>query len=135
MPKQVHLICGVPGSGKTWVAKQLKQYNYKPHDSYPVNEYHKHIIDAANSPDNKPVLAEAPFRISVLIDLLKSQGIPVKTYYISEPEQTIRNRYETRDGKSYPKQHTTNLKKYDARDWDERGTSEQVLDILNKETK
>lgn len=124
----IHLLCGVPGSGKTWVAKQLSQFNHLPHDDYPVAIYHSHLIRAAR--ETKPVLAEAPFRISILIEQLREHNIPVKTYYITDAEHLIKKRYEARDQKPYPKQHSTNLKKYDLRDWDFKGTPEQILNIL-----
>lgn len=129
-PKTVHMLVGVPGSGKSWVAGQLDQFNHKPHDSYQVSEYHKELITHAKQ-SHKDILAEAPFRVSVLIDQLKAAGIPVKTYYISEPEQKIREQYEKRDKKQWLKQHATNLKKYDQRpDWDHRGSSIDILKLL-----
>lgn len=131
-PKTVHMIVGVPGSGKSWVAEQLNQFDHKPHDSYPVSDYHKELITHSKQA-SKDILAEAPFRASVLIDQLKAAGIPVKTYYISEPEQKIRQQYEARSKKQWPKQNLTNLKKYDQRpDWDHKGNSNQILDILKK---
>ena len=127
----VHLICGVPGAGKTWVAKQLPEFTYVPHDDYPVNVYHKHLEQAAKD-SLKPVLGEAPFRISVLVHQLTSKGISVITYYIDEPDDTVQARYESRMNKPFPKQHQTNLQRYKSRDWHFRGTAEEILEILKK---
>lgn len=125
----IYLLCGVPGSGKTWVATQLNQFSYVPHDKYPVADYHKHLLASARH-SNKPVLGEAPFRISVLVDHLKDQGAEVKTYYISEPEIVVKSRYEARDKKDIPKQHLTNLKRYNEREWDVKGNAHSILSAL-----
>jgi gluconate kinase len=127
----VYLLCGVPGSGKTWVAQQLNNFVWVPHDKYKVDEYHEKILDEAQKTD-KPILAEAPFRISVLVDQLREAGQEVKTYYITAPQQIIRQRYESRMKKPFPKQHQTNLKRYDERKWDFAGTSGEILDKLRQ---
>lgn len=129
MSQIVYMICGVPGSGKTWVAKQLPQFNYVPHDDHRVDAYHNALIVAATV-SNQPVLAEAPFRISVLIDQLQAQGIKVITYYITDHEMKIKLQYERRDNKVFPKQHITNLKRYNQRSWDHRGTAQEILNLL-----
>lgn len=127
----IHLLCGVPGSGKTWIAKQLNSFNYIPHDDFPVSDYHEYLLAAAKRM-SRPVLGEAPFRISILIDKIKAQNVPVKTYYISEPEHLIKQRYEKRDLKPWPKQHATNLQKYNQRQWDTKGSAQEILNLLRK---
>lgn len=128
-PQVVHLLCGVPGSGKTWIARQLPQFTYIPHDDYPVANYAQALVNASQT-STKPILAEAPFRISILIDQIRMRNIKVITYYIQEPEQTIRQRYEQRDLKPFPKQHQSNLNRYNQRPWDHRGTSQLILNLL-----
>lgn len=127
----IYLICGVPGAGKTWVAEQLTNFNYLPHDQYTVSEYGKALLNAEAHSDT-PILAEAPFRISLLIDELRQHGAQVKTYYINEPLHTIAGRYQVRENKAYPKQHMTNYRKYSGREWTFSGSSEDVLQELKK---
>lgn len=131
MSQTIHMICGVPGSGKTWVATQLNQFDYIAHDNHPVATYHSALIRAANT-STRPILAEAPFRISVLIDQIRAAGIKVVTYYITDDESKIKLQYEQRDHKPFPKQHTTNLHKYNQRAWDYKGYPAQILEILKQ---
>lgn len=131
MAQTIHLLCGVPGSGKTWVGTQLSKFNWVPHDDHDVSKYHTELIRAAKT-STKPVLAEAPFRISTLIKQLEGAGLKVKTYYITAPEKVIRDRYQKRSKKPFPKQHSTNLRRYDSKQWDVRGTSGQIFDELKK---
>lgn len=131
MAQTIHLLCGVPGSGKTWVATQLSKFNWVPHDDHDVDKYHNEIIREAKRSD-KPILAEAPFRISTLIGQLKNAGFKVKTYYVTAPEKVVRDRYQKRSKKPFPKQHATNLRRYDSKKWDVRGTSTQIFDELKK---
>lgn len=127
---EIHLLCGVPGSGKTWVARQLKHYAYVPHDDYPVAEYHNALVKAAMT-SKLPVVGEAPFRIQVLVDQLRMKGVKVTTYYITDSEPTIKFQYERRTKKAWPAQHSNNLKRYDQRkSWDHRGTSKYILSLL-----
>jgi hypothetical protein len=128
---RVHLICGVPGAGKSWVASKLEGFDHRPHDSYPVKEYGQQLINASRD-THKPVLAEAPFRIGDLVAEMMCSGVDVITYYISEPEHVIKQRYENRMGKPFSKQHSSNLRRYDEREWDYRGTSQEILNILQE---
>ena len=128
----IHLICGVPGSGKTWVAKQCTdKYEWVPHDDHAVAEYYKALIQLAKWGD-KPVLGEAPFRVSVLVDQLKALGAYVEEHWIIEPLDVTKQRYEQRMSKPFPKQHYSNLMRYEehTRGHRYRGTSEEVLKNL-----
>ena len=136
MSQTVHLLCGVPGSGKTWVANKLTtsshneaRFMYIPHDEHQVDQYYLYLVQAAKR-GTVPVLAEAPFRVSVLIEELERFGLEVKTYYITDDESVIKARYEARSHKPFPKQHSSNLARYNARQWDVRGTSDQILNHL-----
>jgi hypothetical protein len=111
----VHLIIAVPGSGKTWVCNQLKdKFTFVPHDDYPIAAYGRALIQAART-SHKPVLAEAPFRASLLVDELENAGLRVEQHYLIEHPHVVRQRYEMREGKPIPKQHMTNLTRYAAR--------------------
>jgi adenylate kinase family enzyme len=48
----IYLLCGVPGSGKTWVAQQLNNFVWVPHDKYKVDEYHEKILEEAKKTEN-----------------------------------------------------------------------------------
>lgn len=119
MTKVVHLLCGVPGSGKTRIATQFRdKFAYVPHDEYPVPEYKNAIISAAKK-STKPVLAECPFRMSILKDELKQAGLTVFWYFIREPEEMIAMWYAQREGEVIPRRHLSNYRRYlaDSRDW------------------
>lgn len=134
--RPIYLLCGVPGSGKTWVAKQVaKDFLYLPHDDHEISSYARALITASRKND-KPVLGEAPFRISVLIDELKRHGANVKTYFVIESADVVKSRYETREKKPIPKQHLTRIKtvKERARQYQGKvGTSEEVLRMIKAE--
>jgi gluconate kinase len=127
----VYLICGVPGSGKTWIASQIaKKFSYLPHDEYATADYGKAILAMAAMSD-KPILAECPFRMKVLIEELEAEGVKVHSYFIKEDEQTIAQRYEAREGKPIPKQHLSNYRRLiaDKREW-KVGSQNEILGIL-----
>lgn len=139
--KEVYLIVGVPGSGKSWVAKQVSdKFTYVHHDGFigHINHpevYVKAIKDAAKTA-KKPILAEAPFSISQIKDPLEEAGFDVKPVFILEDPDILKTRYETdptRDGKPLPKGHLTRMKTYEERAklWGAfSGTSSEVLEFL-----
>jgi predicted kinase len=116
VPQQVHIIIGVPGSGKSWVCQHLPRglYTHVPHDDHNVEDYHKALIRASRE-SRLPVLAEAPFRSAILVEQLLKAGIPSVEHYLIEPEHVVRERYEKREGKPIPTQHLSNLHRYAAR--------------------
>lgn len=130
----VYLLIGVPCSGKTWVADKLAdKYEWCPHDDYHVDDYHNalHYMCGAYG---KPIIAEAPFRASILVEKLKKKGIKVIECYITAPEALLEQRYMAREGKAYPKAFSTNLAKYNERykSLQIRGSSEEVLKLLKE---
>lgn len=139
--KKVYLVVGVPGSGKSWVANQLKdKFTYVHHDGFigHINHpevYVKEITKAASTSD-KPILAEAPFSISQIKDPLEKEGLSVEPVFILEDPRTLKQRYETdknRDGKPLPKGHLTRMETYRSRakEWGAfSGNSTQVLEHL-----
>lgn len=144
--KPIYLLCGVPGSGKTWIARQLtEKFDWVPHDDFEVDQYWKALIRAAKhissrSNEGKPVLGEAPFRISILIEQLRGNGAEVKPYFILEDEKVIRTRYETRERnnprlekRKIPAQHLRRIPVVRERAHFmgiASGTSDQILKIL-----
>lgn len=131
--KNVYLICGVPGSGKTWVARQLEdKFNYIPNDDFIGKDYIQELFRAARNSD-KPVLADCPFGERLVRDELERRGTPVVPVFIVENAQLIKKRYEARDKKPIPSAHITraiNLSKR-AEEWRAfYGTSQEVLEHL-----
>ncbi len=50
MAQKIYLVCGVPGSGKTWVCKQLTdKFQYVAHDDYPVAQYSSALYKEAQN--------------------------------------------------------------------------------------
>jgi len=131
----VYLLVAVPGSGKTWVANQLKdKFEHVAHDDYQDGGYTGALIRMAVNSD-KPVLAETPFSISQLVEPLAGRGISVHPIFILEHPTVISERYAAREGKAIPKGHLTRLITYASRAREGghfAGTSEEVLEHLKK---
>ena len=71
---KLYLICGVSGSGKTWVCKQLtNKYNYVPHDLNFANIYQAISIAAQKS--KNPIITECPFGERIQMEGLKKAWI------------------------------------------------------------
>ena len=58
----VYLLCGVSGSGKSWVANQLTGFTYIPYDQTPK----KQVVDAIKKAQS-PILFDPPVLISTFI--------------------------------------------------------------------
>lgn len=142
----IWLVCGVPGSGKTWVCNQLTEhFNYVAHDANndfknrpktesPITQHKAAILKAARTSE-KPVIADCPFMISILIGELKQAGADVRPVFVIEPEWLVKRRYEAREKKPIPKQHLTrvNTVKLRARTHGIfHGSSEEVLSYFRK---
>lgn len=129
----IYLIVGAPGSGKTWVAKQLgDKFNYVPHDDYTDGDYVKALINAGRV-SRLPVLAETPFSVTQIIDPVRKAGIDIKPVFILESPHTTQSRYEKREGKPIPQGHLTRIETYRKRAKELRapsGTSKDILDYL-----
>ena len=131
--QEIYLVCGVPGSGKTWVCRQLahKAY-YIPHDLHYRD--HAHALLKASRTSIKPIITEVPFAERVLRETLEKHGITVKPIFVIEDVQTIADRYEAREGKKIPKNNITRAKSIidRAKEWNAfMGKSEEVLKHLD----
>jgi len=134
--QSLYIICGVPGSGKTWVCTQLQnRFAYIKHDDYVNNRigFIQALVHALETSEI-PVVTECPFKISEVTEGLTTLNIKPILYLINESEDTISNRYRTRENKIIPKQHLTNAKRYaeDKNRWAFIGTSEEVLNKLSE---
>ena len=116
---RVVLVCGVQGSGKSWVCRQLtKDYVYIPHDrcwSHPtakpstgldpkwgppgsVSTHLTELLKAAGR-GGKAVLTEAPFGETRLRDALTAAGVRVEAVFIAESPATLARRLQEREGR------------------------------------
>lgn len=134
--REVILVCGVSGSGKTWVCNQLKdKYHYIPNDSYiGSRETYQHALWMnARMDDGKKILADNPFGERELKEYLELKGIKVTAYFIIEPPDVCASRYFKREGKPIQKSALTRAITIRDRaiEWGAKlGTSQQILEML-----
>jgi hypothetical protein len=127
----IYILVGVPGSGKTWISDQLKEHcTVVEQDDYIGQDYIKALRKAHLAYPTTPILANAPFGLSHLMEALGSTCEPV---FILEDDDVIRERYYKRGGKEIPKGHLTRQQTYKERAaflGSFIGTSEAVLSYL-----
>jgi hypothetical protein len=132
--RTIYLVCGVPGSGKTWVCNQLKSlFTYVPHDDFEKG-FHLTALKAAAR--EKPLLTDCPFGESSLRTKLEAANFKVIPYFIVEDLETIKSRYKSRTRRDLPKNQQTRAASIidRAKEWKAKyGTSEQVLKMLKDE--
>jgi predicted kinase len=125
------MLCGVPGSGKSWTANQLPEYTYVSHDAHKTG-YADRVVEAAQS-SAKPVLADCPFAERELRDRLQAKGITVEPKFIVEHPLVVKQRYEAREGRPVSSATLTRARTIESRadEWKAyKGTSEQVREHL-----
>lgn len=125
MIQTVHMVCGVPGSGKTWVCEQLtEKFTYLKHDDYmnaaklrlveqsPLGratvlekDFVAAIIQAATK--DKPVLIDCPFAERELRKRIESIGLKVVPWFIVESTALVQERYKRRTGRDLPQNSVT----------------------------
>jgi hypothetical protein len=134
--KQVFMVVGCPGSGKSWVCERLTDlFHYVRHDAFLGGNYLREI-DRQMAAATKPLLIETPFSVSQIKDPLEAAGIKVTPVFIQEDQAVIRNRYRLREGKPIPPGHLTRQETYRQRAlaWGAfQGTSSQVLAHLKQQ--
>lgn len=131
--KPLYLICGVSGSGKTWVCKQLQdKFHYIPHDEHYVRDS---LLIACNKArlQPKPIITECPFGERPLRDFLTEHGYEVKPYFVIEAPHLVQQRYFERERKPLPQAANTRagtiIKR--AEEWKApHGTSKEILEKL-----
>lgn len=138
MKRRVYLLCGVPGSGKTWVMNQLHdKFGTIEHDDFigkdllePVKHRDENCVPGA------PLLLDCPFGERELRGRLERAGYDVRPIFIVEPTPVVKERYLNREGRQLPKASVTRAVTIVKRvqEWNAPyGTSAQVLELLKKE--
>lgn len=146
MNQPVFIVCGVPGSGKSWVCEQLAtQFSYVAHDGWNQRDkissgkylegYARTLFDHAMK-TNKPVLGDCPFAERTLRCHLESLGLKPNFVFLHVDPSDLLNRYVERM-KPLPKSHLTRLKSIGtrAKEWKSFfGTSDDALWFLQRES-
>jgi gluconate kinase len=148
----IYLICGVPGAGKSWAARQLKdKFEYVAHDrcwthpyltpgpeedpKFPTGAKSTHfdvLLDRARKGE-RPIVSECPFAERELVENLRRTGINVVPVFVIEEPHVVARRYFQREHKTIPPQNLTRAVsiKERAKEWRSfHGTSEEVLNHL-----
>lgn len=132
MTRDVYLICGVSGSGKTWICNQLKdKFTYVAHDEH-FNDHELFVWKSSKDTD-KPILTECPFAERILKEKLEGYGLKVIPYFVIEHPRVCEKRYMDREGKPIQKAAYTRAATIINRaiEWKApNGTSEEVLKML-----
>lgn len=130
----VYLVCGVSGSGKTWVCKQLQhKFTYVPHDEH-FKDHDSVAVGAAKAHD-KPVITECPFGERLLRAKLEKAGVKVIPYFVVEHPDIVARRFLLREKKPIQKAAITRAVTIieRAKEWHApMGTSEQILRALRE---
>lgn len=134
MNNTVYLICGVPGSGKTWVCERLKdKFTYVPHDEY-MKQIRRALVEHSFI-STKPLITECPFAERELREKLEQSKMIVRPYFIVEAPQVVKQRYEAREGKLAPQNILTRAVSIvdKVREWGApHGTAQEVLNLLKE---
>lgn len=134
MNRTLYLLCGVPGSGKTWVCRQLEDaFNWVPHDDH-LDDLIPALVSALRQSD-KPLITECPFAERHLREKLEYHGFDVRPVFIVEDPETVRRRYFERERKPIGKASLTRAATIlnRAKEWDAPyGTSAEVLKYLSE---
>lgn len=132
MTRTVYLVCGVPGSGKTWVCRQMDgTFHYLPHDLHYKN--HGDVVVRTARISEKPIITECPFGERVLREQLEKAGLRVIPFFVVEKPDTVKKRYEEREKKHVPQNVLTRAARIGERadEWKApKGTSTEILQLL-----
>lgn len=157
MTNTIILVCGVQGSGKSWVCRQLaEKFDYVPHDQcwkHPIYKP-KNQIDAKWGPPgsvsthletlvkrakdaDRTIITEVPFAEKQLKEDLEDHGLKVVPVFVVEDGKTISKRLFDREKKRPTRSVLTRAEGLAGRAsrWGcFAGTSSEVLKHLKQET-
>lgn len=126
------LICGVPGSGKTWVCEQLADsYRYVPQSDHFKNHFET-LVKTARTP-GETIITEVPFGERDLRDKLLAADLTVRVVFVVESIEVLVDRYYHREKRPLSQSSITRADHINQRalEWNcFAGTSQQVLDHL-----
>lgn len=140
MTKELVLLCGVPGSGKTWVIDHIKpKYVHLDHDAIAkftksavmARTLTEHALKLVNSP--KHIILDCPFSERVIREHLLAEDFKVTPVFIVEHPDTIVARYYHREGRPATPATLTRARTIAdrANEWKAMmGTSNEVLEYL-----
>jgi nicotinamide riboside kinase len=110
--RKIIILCGVPSSGKTTLINQVRDlFEVVENDDHIGKDYVGALLKASEGV-GKPVLAEAPFSISQVVDPLRAKARDVTTVFLIEDDRTLTQRYFKRDRKPIPAGHLTRNRTY-----------------------
>jgi dephospho-CoA kinase len=93
--KTVHLVVGPPGSGKSWVCRQLPHVCHLDTDKIPRCELEARLIDATHQ--RLPIVMDLTIKVSTT--LKKYQELTWILYVIVEDRSVVVERLLSRGGK------------------------------------
>lgn len=134
MKPKVYLICGVSGSGKTWVCKQLTdKFTYVPHDEHYDNQA---SVVASKASLEKAIITECPFAERALrSEMMYKYNLDVIPMFVITDPDIVASQYLKREGKPVAKNVYTRASTIINRalEWKAfYGSSEQVLNKLRE---
>lgn len=146
--QEIYILAASPGSGKSWVAEQLKhKFHYVPHDKHGQGSFpdYVRIIASEAQKSDKPVICDTPFSLSQVMGPLQERGFKVHPVFIIESPELTKERYEKREHirakeqnrywKPIPPGHLTRIRTFLERAKALNapyGTSEQILKYLQE---
>jgi hypothetical protein len=131
---KVFLVCGVPGSGKSWVLKHfVNTMYYDHHFNTPRAEYAAKLAKRAKENPTLSVIADCPLGISEIVGHIRALGVEVEPVFIIAPPEVVAKQYFQREGRCIPKQHLGRIATIRARAVEYQsfsGDSDSVLKYL-----
>lgn len=137
MKQAIILLCGVPGSGKTWVLQRLaKKFATVQNDEY-IAHTRAHLagVVAHVAAGDRPVLVDCPFGEREFKAMLEGHGLEVYPFFVVEPVDVVAQRYMTREGKPASQATLTRATTIAdrAREWGApAGTADEILEHLRE---
>jgi hypothetical protein len=107
---KVFLVCGVPGSGKSWVLKHfVNTMHYDHHFNTPRKEYAAKLAAKAKENPSFSLIADCPLGISEIVEHIRALGVEVEPVFVVATPEVIAKQYFQREGRPIPKQHIGRL--------------------------